>query len=119
MQKFLRFALLFFISASCQEVFLVGQLPEDNPVPQLDFDYRISQSFSGMVKFNNLSVGMEKYQWDLGYNDAQGSQTVLMETAPTVFFPANGSYRIVLKGYDSDGNDYRITKIIEVNNVTN
>lgn len=105
------FIFSFSILFSCQNDY--------NPQPlkrtEIDYSFRVSQNFEGMVKFNNTSVCLENFEWRFGFFE-NNQEKISKLPAPTIIFPANGAYNVKLMAQDSTGKFYKIDKVVEVNN---
>lgn len=88
---------------------------EDDTV-LMDFTFQPSTNYYGFVKFHILSQNIIKYSWSFGFLDKNGQLVSSNSSSPGIFFPANGSYYVTLKGEDIDFNVISITKSVTVSN---
>lgn len=82
----------------------------------LDFTYRESSTISGFVRFNNTSKGFQSFNWNFGYQDANGLPVTSTEASPYTFFPAKGEYLVILKGVDVNGKEQLVRQYVLVVN---
>ncbi|MEP2771126.1 MAG: PKD domain-containing protein [Fulvivirga sp.] len=90
-------------------------MPEPNKQIEVDYSFRVSQNFEGMVKFNNASVCVQNFEWRFGFFENNKEKKSNLP-APTIIFPSNGNYNVVLNAQDSTGKIYTVEKNVEVNN---
>lgn len=90
-------------------------MPEPNKQVEVDYSFRVSQNFEGMVKFNNASICVQSFEWRFGFFENNQEKTSNLP-APTIIFPSNGNYNVVLSAQDSIGKVYVVEKNVEVNN---
>ncbi len=102
---------LIFTLVSCQNDFI----PEPIKQVEVDYSFRVSQNFEGMVKFNNASVCLQNFEWRFGFFENNQEKTSNLP-APTIIFPSNGNYTVVLNAQDSTGKIFTVEKNVEVNN---
>lgn len=90
-------------------------MPEPNKQIEVDYSFRVSQNFEGMVKFNNASACVQNFEWRFGFFENNKEKKSNLP-APTIIFPSNGNYNVVLNAQDSTGKIYTVEKNVEVNN---
>lgn len=89
--------------------------PEDDTV-FFDFNYRVSTNYYGFVQFQNLSRNITSYEWSFGFLDKYGKLVTSKSASPGIFFPANGSYQVTLKGTDIYFNSFTVSKKVIIDN---
>ena len=81
----------------------------------LDFTYQNSITVSGWVRFDDLSSGIEKYEWNFGFtNNGEVAKSYL--SAPKIRFPENGNYWVELIGVSYKGDTLKTRETITVSN---
>ncbi len=117
-QFLLSLVLLIGICMSCEDRTITRPdflEPEDNTI-LLDFTYRTSNNYYGFAKFQMLSNNIIHHDWSFGFLDKEGKLVTSNSSSPGIFFPANGSYEITLKGTGIDDNEIVVTKLITITN---
>ncbi|NJN42733.1 MAG: hypothetical protein HC811_11380 [Flammeovirgaceae bacterium] len=93
--------------------------PKSPPLPEpikLEFTYQNSITLSGWVRFMNHSTGIEKFEWNFGFQDQDGKDVISNAGAPKIRFPYNGTYYVTLSGEAKNGNSLSIRELVIVNN---
>ncbi len=67
-------------------------------IPQALFTYEFD-CLSGVVNFQNASVGYDSLIWDFGFADS--SQSVQSEIHPKFIYPGPGTYEVILEVFNS------------------
>ncbi|MGE0773191.1 MAG: PKD domain-containing protein [Cyclobacteriaceae bacterium] len=108
---------LLLLMAGC-ELFPVAVDPNGIPQPErppvLEFSYVNSYTIQGYIRFRNHCVGIKKYMWYLGIYDEFGQEITTNGSAPKVKYPRNGTYRVIVEGFDAKGRRYEQTLQVEV-----
>ncbi|MFZ1806719.1 MAG: hypothetical protein WAU36_05845 [Cyclobacteriaceae bacterium] len=89
-------------------------LPEKTPV--FEFQYVNSGSFPGWIKFQNKCTAIVSYKWYLGISDEMGNEVTSFSSAPKIQYPQNGTYRIIVQGKSSDGEEFERQLSVTVSN---
>jgi PKD repeat protein len=106
-------ALLFFL-CSCQGATDFSEITPDQP--HASFHVRISNNFSGLVRFSNASTGMKTYHWNFGFLTAERKPAESEIAHPIIFFPANGTYLVRLTAKTSQGEVFSYEKQVRITN---
>lgn len=113
MRHFRILGLLVLLLASCQS-FEDTTIATVAPTPQLAFDYRVSGTFPGMVRFLNFSAAVEGFSWQFGFKAADGNPAVSQQRSPLIYFPGPGSYAVTLLAQDEAGRSYQLSKTVTI-----
>jgi PKD repeat protein len=90
-------------------------LPEpDDETVVLDFTFRKSTNYIGFVKFQIFAHNIVAYNWNFGFIDKNNKLVTSNASSPGIFFPANGSYQVTLKGTDREQQEISVTKIVTI-----
>jgi len=81
----------------------------------IEFNFRVSENFPGLVKFSNGSRCLERYLWEFDFLK-DGQQFMSKATAPTVYFPSNGTYNVKLTGWDKQDKEFVQVKQLTISN---
>lgn len=123
MRKTLPIFVLTLLSA-CDYLFPVNDVGPRKPLGPAyvgplvtDFRYFNSPNFPGYIRFVNLSKGMSRYEWDMGFRDSGGKTVVSYVPNPNIRYPANGFYTVTLKASDRGDNMMVRSMVIQVTNL--
>lgn len=110
--------LLSSICTSCEDRTITRPdiLEAEDKTILLDFVHRTSNNYYGFAKFQLLSNNIIHHDWSFGFLDKEGKLVTSVSTSPGIFFPANGSYEITLKGTGIDDKELVVTKSITITN---
>lgn len=82
----------------------------------LDFSYRVSTNYYGYAQFQIMSQNIVSYEWSFGFLNKEGKLVTSTSSSPGIFFPANGQYKVTLKGLDRTFKSLVVSQTVTITN---